>query len=448
MMHLYGTQTINSQGHLTVGGCDLVDLARQFGTPLYVMDEALIRQNCRAYMDAFRQHTDRFTVAYASKAMLCTAIAALVYQEGLALDVASGGEIVTALRAGVPAGRLFFHGNNKGPDELELALREGVGRIVVDSLSELELLRAIARSIGGRPHIYFRLTPGVSAHTHEYISTGQLDSKFGIPIETGDAMAAVKAALAAPEVELVGLHCHIGSQIFDLEGYRVAAERMVAFVAAVRQETDWTCAELNLGGGLGIRYTSEDTPVPPAEAVALQVRTVREQCAARELPVPHLVIEPGRSIVGEAGITLYTIGAIKEIPGVRTYIAVDGGMGDNPRPALYQARYEAVVANRAAEPAERVVTVAGRACESGDMLIHDLQVPAGTRTGDLLAVQGTGAYNYSMASQYNRFPRPAVVLVADGQAEVIVRRETWADLCSHDILPERLRIQPAATNAD
>lgn len=444
-MHLYGTQAVNGQGHLTIGGCDAVELARNYGTPLYIMDEALMRANCRAWRAAFAAHYPDFTVAYASKAFLCTSMAALAHQEGLFLDVVSGGEITTALRAGVPAAHLVFHGNNKGPDEILLALRAGVGRIVVDSVSELQFLAALAAEAGARPQIQLRLTPGVSAHTHHYISTGQLDSKFGIPIETGDALAAVQEALALDQLELVGLHCHIGSQIFDLEGYRVAVSRMLQFVADARRRTGWTCAELNLGGGLGVRYTAEDDPVSPAKAVEAVCTAVRDGCHAHGLPLPRLMVEPGRSIVGEAGTTLYTIGVIKDIPGVRTYLAVDGGMGDNPRPALYQARYEAAVANRADRPCARIVSVAGRCCESGDMLIWDLAVPAETQRGDVLAVFTSGAYNYSMASLYNRFPRPAVVFVAGGRSELVVRRESWEDVLACDLLPERLSAhQPTA----
>lgn len=438
-MHLYGTQAIDAEGHLTIGGVRAADLAQRFGTPLYVFDEALIRRNCQAYMEAFRTRWPDFVVAYASKAFLCTAMAALAHQEGLYLDVVSGGELTTALTAGVPAEHLIFHGNNKSPAELDLALEAGAGRIVVDSLAELELLAGLAAQKGVRPRIAFRITPGVEAHTHHYISTGQLDSKFGISIAGGAALAAVRQALATPAVELTGLHCHIGSQIFDLTGYQAAAERMVDFMAEVRQETGWTCPELNMGGGLGIRYTAEDTPTTPEKLVALLTETVRARAEAHGLPLPRLIVEPGRSIVAEAGTTLYTVGTIKEIPGVRTYLAVDGGMGDNPRPALYQAKYEAVVANKAAKDRTRVVSVAGRACESGDMLIWDLPVAGSVGRGDILAVFATGAYNYSMASHYNRFPKPAVVFVRDGQADLVVARETWEDLMRYDRLPSRLQ---------
>ncbi|HEY8347805.1 MAG TPA: diaminopimelate decarboxylase [Symbiobacteriaceae bacterium] len=441
-MHYYGTAAQNAQGHLTIGGIDVMDLVREYGTPLHVMDEQLIREKCRAYREAFQQYYPDGVVAYASKAFLCTAMAALVEQEGLSLDVVSGGEIATAVKAGFPMERTFFHGNNKTPEEIRLALASGVGRFVVDSLSELELLNRLAGEAGKTARIALRITPGVSAHTHHYISTGQLDSKFGIPIAMGMAMDATRRALSLPHVELVGFHCHIGSQIFDLEGYRVAARIMVDFLAEVRKETGFTAAELNMGGGLGVRYTEADTPRTPAELVRTLAETVRQACEAHGFPLPRLVVEPGRSIVAEAGTTLYTIGSIKEIPGVRTYIAVDGGMGDNIRPALYQAEYECAVANRLSSPAEKVVTVAGRYCESGDILIVDAKVANDVAVGDVLAVFATGAYNYSMASHYNRYPKPAVVFVADGHADLVVRRETFEEMASHDLLPERL--QPRA----
>jgi len=438
-MHYYGTAEKNAQGHLTIGGIDVMDLVKEYGSPLYVMDEQLIRQNCRAYLKAFREHYPDSVVAYASKAFLCTAMAALLEQEGMSLDVVSGGEIATALKAGFPMERTFFHGNNKTVEEIQLALSAGVGRIVVDSVHELELLNHLAGEAGKTAQIYLRLTPGVSAHTHHYISTGQLDSKFGIPIAMGMAMDAVRRALSLPNIELAGFHCHIGSQIFDLTGYKVAAEIMVRFLAEVRAETGFTAAELNLGGGLGVRYTEADTPATPAQLAKTLSEAVRTACAAHGLPLPRLVVEPGRSIVGEAGTTLYTIGTIKEIPGVRTYISVDGGMGDNIRPALYQAEYECAVANRLNSPAEKVVNVAGRYCESGDQLIIDAKVANDVAPGDVLAVFTTGAYCYSMASHYNRYPKPAVVFVADGRADLVVRRETFEEMAAHDLLPERLQ---------
>ncbi|MFZ5817433.1 MAG: diaminopimelate decarboxylase [Bacillota bacterium] len=438
-MHYYGTAARNQAGHLTIGGVDVLDLAREFGTPLYVMDEALIRENCREYVGAFRQLYPDFAVAYASKAFLCTAMVALVEQEGMSLDVVSGGEIMTALKAGFPMERAYFHGNNKTDEEMELALKAGVGRLVVDSIHELHQLNRVAGEIGVTAPIYLRLTPGVGAHGHHYISTGQLDSKFGLAIELGIGMEATKLALSLPHLELKGFHCHIGSQILDLEGYKVAVGRMLDFVVQAQRETGFVTRELNLGGGLGVRYTPADTPKRPAELVALMVDAVKAGCAERGLELPKLIIEPGRSIVAEAGTTLYTIGTVKEIPGIRTYISVDGGMGDNIRPALYQAEYECAVANKLDSPAEKLVTVAGRYCESGDKLLIDVKVANDVAPGDLLAVFTTGAYNYAMASHYNRYPKPAVVFVHEGQAELVVRRESFADMTAFDVVPERLQ---------
>lgn len=438
-MHYYGTAAKNELGHLTIGDVDTVELAKQFGTPLYIMDEALIRQKCRAYKSAFAQYYPDAEVAYASKAFLCAAMVAVVEQEGLSLDVVSGGEIATALKAGFPMGRTYFHGNNKTVEEIKLALKAGVGRIVVDSVHELELLDTVAWETGITPKIYLRLTPGVSAHAaHHYISTGQLDSKFGIAIEGGLAMDAVKKALSLAHIELAGFHCHIGSQIFELEGYKVATRTMLRFIADAQAETGFAATELNLGGGLGVRYTEADTPKDPGTLVAFLTDLVKTYCGEFGLPLPKLVVEPGRSIVGEAGTTLYSIGTVKEIPGIRTYLSVDGGMGDNIRPALYQAEYECVVANKVAAPADKVVTVAGRYCESGDKLLHDVKVAGSVNTGDLLAVFTTGAYNYSMASHYNRYPKPAVVFVADGKAELVVRRESFEEMAAYDLIPERL----------
>lgn len=442
-MHYYGTAARNCQGQLTIGGVSVLDLQQEFGTPLYIMDEALIRANCRAYVNAFREYYPNAEVAYASKAFLCTAMVALIEQEQMSLDVVSGGEIATALKAGYPMHKTYFHGNNKTVAELELALKVGVGRIIVDSVHELELLNHVAGRLGATPKIYLRLTPGVGAHGHHYISTGQLDSKFGIAIENGAALEATKLALSLPNVELTGFHCHIGSQILDLEGYKVAAGRMVKFLAGIKAETGFAAGELNLGGGLGIRYTEADEPRTPAEVVKIMTDAVKAACAELGFPLPRLVAEPGRSIVGEAGTTLYTIGTVKEIPGIRTYLSVDGGMGDNIRPALYQAEYDCVVANRIDSPADKVVTVAGRYCESGDKLLHDVKVAGDVATGDLLAVFATGAYNYSMASHYNRYPKPAVVFVADGKAELVVRRESFEEMAAFDLVPAHLRAKSA-----
>lgn len=438
-MRLHGTMSINAEGRLTIGGCDTAGLVAEFGTPLYVFDEELIRQNCRAYRAAFMQDERiQGEVIYASKAFMTKAMARIIQEEGLGLDVVSGGELYTALEAGFDPARIYFHGNNKSPAELEMALAAGIGYFVVDNFTELHLLNGLAGERGVKASILLRITPGVEAHTHEYIQTGQIDSKFGSAISTGQALAIVEEALQLPHIDLKGLHCHIGSQIFELESYRYTVQVMLDFLAELRSRLGFTAEILNLGGGFGIYYAEGDEPASIAAYGQLVRESVLAGCEERELPLPRLVVEPGRSIIGPAGTTLYTVGSVKEIPGVRTYIAVDGGMGDNPRPALYQSRYSALLANKADQPAEIVVSVAGKYCESGDMLIWDLAVPR-TEPGDILAVFCTGAYNYSMAMNYNRVPRPAAVLVKDGQADLIIRRESYADLVQNDVIPERLK---------
>jgi len=429
---------INDKGHLEIGGCDTTQLAQEFGTPLYVMDEELIRANCRLYRDTFARLYPQSQVAYAGKAFLTTAMCRLLEEEGLALDVVSGGEIYTALAAGFPAEKMIFHGNNKTPAEIQLALSSGVGCFVVDSISELELLEKLAAAAGKKVTIYLRIKPGIEAHTHHYIQTGQVDSKFGLGLADGQAFTAVVKAIKMPHLELKGLHCHIGSQIFDLKPFQLAAQVMMDFIAEIREKTGFLIQDLDLGGGLGIRYLCSDLPVSISNYLGTIVEAVQERAAAHNLPLPKLLIEPGRSIVGEAGTTLYTVGTIKEVPGVRQYVAVDGGMMDNLRTALYEAKYEAILANRALAPRKQLVSIAGRACESGDMLIWDIMLPPLVR-GDLLAVLSTGAYHYSMANNYNRYTRPAVVFVQNGQADLVVKRETYEDLIRNDIIPERLQ---------
>lgn len=435
-MRFNGTMTINQKGHLEIGGCDTVDLAREFGTPLYVLDEALFRQNCRDYRRAFN---DKYgaEVVYAGKTLLNLAVCRMVDEEGLGLDVVSGGELYTALKAGFPAGRVYFHGNNKSPSELEMALGAGVKRIVVDSLSELELLNEIAGRAGSRAGVILRLTPGVEAHTHEYVKTGQIDCKFGLVIENGQALTTVKRALEMDSIVLEGIHCHIGSQIFDLEAYSHTAELMMSFAKHVYDVTGYTVKELDLGGGLGVYYTEGDRAPQVPEFADTLMSYVLKKASEYDIPAPKVIVEPGRSISGPAGSTLYTVGVVKDIPGIRKYITVDGGMGDNPRPALYQSRYEACLANKAGRAPAEVVTVAGKYCESGDILIRDISLPAAA-AGDILAVSCTGAYNYSMSMNYNRLPRPAMVLVGDGRAELITRRESYEDLVKNDLIPERL----------
>ncbi|OXM16705.1 diaminopimelate decarboxylase [Paenibacillus herberti] len=437
-MYLHGTSKINEQGRLEIGGCDTKDLAEQFGTPLYIVDEALVRQRAREYVEAFKASGFRFQVAYASKAFSTVAMCAIAEQEGLSLDVVSDGELHTALQAGFPAERIHFHGNNKTPFEIEMALDAGIGCFVADNFSELELLNAIAASKGRKANILLRITPGVEAHTHDYISTGQQDSKFGFDLAGGAAYKAVEQSLKLDNLVLLGVHSHIGSQIFEVEGFRMAAAKVAEFAVEVRDKLGQVFRVINLGGGFGIRYTSEDSPLPVNVYISAITEAIRSNFTEASYPLPEIWVEPGRSIIGDAGTTLYTVGTSKDIPGVRKYVAVDGGMTDNPRPALYESKYDALLANRATEPAVEKVSIAGKCCESGDMLIWDLELPE-AKTGDLLAVFCTGAYNYAMASNYNRIRRPAVVLVKDGGADIAVQRESLEDISRNDVLPQRLR---------
>lgn len=431
-MKMQGSMKINSQGHLEIGGCDVIDLAHQWGTPLYILDEALIRKNCQEYLKAFSDGPTNNLVIYASKALLIPALCRILQEEGLGLDVVSGGELYIALSAGFPAEKIFFHGNNKSLAELEFALKEGIGRIVIDNFYEIQLLQKLAQDKGYKPKVLLRLTPGIEAHSHEYIRTGQIDSKFGFTLANGDALRAVKTVLASELLQLKGLHCHIGSQILELEPFGHTAKVMMEFLHELRQETGWVAEELDLGGGLGIYYCQGDRP--PAISDYAQIIRAQVKSASETFNYPHptIIVEPGRSLVGATGITIYTIGSIKEIPGVRKYIAVDGGMTDNPRPALYQARYEGLIANKANLLEQEVVSVAGRCCESGDMLIWDLKVPA-VEHGDILAISSTGAYTYSMSSNYNCLPKAAIILVNEGQAKLAVARECYADLIKDQI---------------
>lgn len=431
-----GTMRVNASGRLEIGGCDAVDLAHRFGTPLYVLDEACFRSACREYRKALSRFGGE--ALYAGKSLLTLAVCRLVEEEGLGLDVVSGGELYTAMKAEFPMSRVYFHGNNKSAEELEMGLAAGIHCFVVDNFDEMDRLDRLAVQAGTRADIMLRLTPGIEARTHAHIRTGQIDSKFGFVIPNGQAREAAKVALSRAGLNLIGLHCHLGSQIFDLEPFTGAAGIMLRFAADMGESTGWECQELNLGGGVGIYYTAGDDPPSKVDFAETVLENVRRTAAGLGIPVPKVLFEPGRSISGPAGTTLYTVGSVKTIPGVRTYVAVDGGMGDNPRPALYGAAYEACIADRPEDTARVKVAVAGRYCESGDMLIRDLALPL-PRAGEILAVGATGAYNYSMAMNYNRFPRPAMVLVGDGEAEVIVRRETYADLISKDLLPARLK---------
>ena len=422
------TARIDLAGRLSLGGCRVDDLARRYGTPLYIYDEATLRGACRAYGEALAAHYPGVGhVAYAAKAYLCQALASLLHQEGLGLDAVSGGEMVVARAAGFPMERVHLHGNNKSREELELALDWGIGRIVVDNQHELEALGSLVAERGQRVRIWLRLNPGIEAHTHEYVRTGVLDSKFGLPLATGDAEEAVRFALAHPALELVGLHAHIGSQILEAAPFEDTVEALIAFAAEMRGRHGFALREISPGGGLGIRYTLADQAVPIRQYVAAISQAVSRRCQHHGLSLPELILEPGRSIVGRAGVALYTVGARKEISGVRTYVSVDGGMADNIRPALYGAEYVALAAMRANDALTETVSIAGRYCESGDVLIRDLQLPR-LAPGDLLAIPAAGAYCLSMASNYNLSLRPAVVIVRDGGACLMQRRETYQDL--------------------
>ncbi|MZQ84342.1 diaminopimelate decarboxylase [Paenibacillus sp. 5J-6] len=437
-MYLHGTSKINGQGHLEIGGVDATKLVAEYGTPLYVFDETLVRERCREFVDAFRASGLKFQVAYASKAFCVMAMCRIVEEEGMSLDVVSDGELYTALQAGFPAERIHFHGNNKTIDEIEMAIDAKIGCFVVDNFIELQMLNAIAGEKRQKVKILLRITPGVEAHTHEYISTGQTDSKFGFDLGNGSAFRAVEEASKLSHLELLGIHSHIGSQIFEVEGFRMAAEKMASFAVQVRQEIGVTFKVINLGGGFGIRYVNEDTPLPVSVYVKAITDAIKDNFGRNEYPLPEIWVEPGRSIVGDAGTTLYTVGTSKDIPGVRKYVSVDGGMTDNPRPALYEAVYEAMLANRASEEPTEVVSIAGKCCESGDMLIWDLNLPK-VNSGDVLAVSCTGAYNYAMASNYNRIRRPGVVFVSEGQSDLVVKRETFDNIVGNDLIPARMK---------
>ena len=431
---LYNHLSVNERGHLAIGGADTVELAREFGTPAYVMDEDAIRGQMRTYLNAARSYFGEDALPlYASKALCFTAIYRIAAEEGLGVDCVSGGELYTARRAGFPAARIYFHGNNKTERDIRDAMDMGVGTFVVDNTAELLTLQAHAAERGITQRILLRITPGIDPHTHKAIVTGSVDSKFGSAIETGQAMEIVKLALAQPNLHLSGFHCHIGSQIFDTDPFSEAADIMVRFIASVKEECGCEAEELNLGGGLGVPYTEYDRPVDYAAAIRDMAAIVHGFCDTHGVRMPKVILEPGRSLVAAAGITLYTVGSVKEIPGFRTYVSVDGGMPDNPRYALYQSTYTACIANRPDAPRDTRVTIAGRCCESGDLIGEDMPLQA-ARRGDILAVLTTGAYNFAMASNYNRLPRPPVILVKDGEARVAVKRETYEDLVRNDAL--------------
>ncbi|MEU2154093.1 diaminopimelate decarboxylase [Streptomyces sp. NPDC019396] len=424
------TVTRNGDGVVSVGGVEVTRLAEEFGTPAYFLDEEDFRARCRAWADAFGNDADVF---YAGKAFLSRAVVRWLTEEGLNLDVCSGGELATALDAGMPAERIAFHGNNKSADEIEKAVRAGVGRIVLDSFQEIVRVAHIAQSLGKRQRVQIRVTVGVEAHTHEFIATAHEDQKFGIALADGQAAEAVRRALKLDGIELIGIHSHIGSQIFDMAGFEVSARRVVRLLAEVRDEHGVELPEIDLGGGLGIAYTPDDDPREPHEIAKALSEIVTRECEAAGLRTPRISVEPGRAIVGPTAFTLYEVGTIKPLAGLRTYVSVDGGMSDNIRTALYDAEYSVALVSRTSSAAPMLVRVVGKHCESGDIVVRDAFLPADLAPGDLIAVPATGAYCRSMASNYNHALRPPVVAVGGGEARVIVRRETEEDLLRLDV---------------
>ncbi len=426
---------VNGQDHLEVGGCDITDLVGEFGSPLYILDELTLRTACQQYRQAFAQYyPGESLVIYASKAWNCLAVCAIATQEGLAIDVVSGGELLTALQAGARPENIYFHGNNKSRAELQRGLEAGC-RIVVDNWHELKLLGTLATQETPAT-ILLRLTPGIECHTHEYIKTGHIDSKFGFDPDQLDAVFAYVAQQSA--LTCIGLHAHIGSQIFELQPHQDLAGVLVRWMETAKRY-GLPISELDVGGGLGIRYTEADDPPSITEWAQVVCEHMVKACELVDVPLPRLICEPGRSLIGSACVTVYTVGSQKTVPGLRTYVAIDGGMSDNPRPITYQSVYRVLVANKMSAPLSETVTLAGKHCESGDVVIHDAQLPS-LDSGDIVAIPATGAYNYSMASNYNRVPRPAAILVKSGQAAVIVERETDADLMRYDRLPQYLQI--------
>ena len=429
-MKLFGSMKVEGN-ELYVGGVKASALSKEYGTPLYVIDEELVRSNCRRYYNAMKCEERGNRVTYAGKAFINMSMCNLVNEENLYLDVVSGGELYTAYKAGFPLERIYFHGNNKSDYEIDLGVRLGIGRFIVDNIHELEVLNSIAQEYGRVQKVYLRITPGVEAHTHEYIKTGQLDSKFGFPVIGDTVYDAIKRAMELEYIELNGLHCHIGSQIFDLEPFEDTTEIMLNLINDIKETLGYEIKELDLGGGFGIYYTEGDKPKEIEEYCSVIINKADEICRKLNMNVPILSIEPGRSIVGNAVLTLYTVGAIKEIPNIRKYVSVDGGMSDNIRPALYSANYESLIANRVFDNSKEIVTVAGKCCESGDVLLNSIEMPR-METGDILAIMSTGAYGHSMANNYNRIPKAAVVSVSNGISKVMCKRETYEDLLRNE----------------
>ena len=425
---------VNGAGHLTFAGQDVTALAGQYGTPLYLMDEERVRRNCRVYLTAMReQFGEDSHPLYASKANSFTQIYRLMAEEGMGIDVVSCGEIHTASRAGFDLANAYFHSNNKTDADIAFAMDHGVGYFVADNIEEVSRIEAEAAARGLRQKILLRLTPGIDTHTYAAVNTGKVDSKFGSAIETGQAEGITEFALAQPHIELAGFHCHVGSQVFAEDVFERAAVIMLEFIAAMRARHGYTARQLDLGGGYGVRYVEDDPTLDIARKIADVAKVVRETCARLDIPQPAILLEPGRSIVADAGLTLYTVGTVKEIPGYKNYVSIDGGMTDNPRYALYRSRYTVLPASRMDEPRPFVCDLVGRCCESGDIIQPNVALPADVRRGDLIAVCTTGAYNYAMASNYNRLPRPPIVMLRGGESYVAVRRETLDDLTRLDV---------------
>lgn len=421
------TAGINAAGHMTIGGCDAVDLAREFGTPVYVFDEADLRARCQELQDEFGSRLPDVLVLYASKAYIGKALAGVIDDQGMGLDVVAGGEIAVAKAAEFPMERVYMHGNNKSRAELEEAINAGIGRIVIDNFLDIEQIDSVAAAAGRKQSVLLRITPDVDPHTHSHITTGVIDSKFGLPLVEGQAEEAVKRALASPNLEVTGVHCHIGSQLFESEPFAEAIDKTIAFAAEMTRKHGLQLREFSPGGGIGLQYVREEAPPPISHFAETIADAVKAACKRHGLDLPRVVLEPGRSVVGRAGVALYTVGARKEIPGVRTYVSVDGGMADNIRPAIYDARYEAVPADRPLAENEERVTIAGKYCESGDILVRDIDLPR-LQPGDILAIPASGAYCLAMGSNYNGALKPPIVFVRDGKARLVRRRETYADI--------------------
>lgn len=422
---------INQAGHLAIGGADALKLVKKYQTPLVVYDVSAIRDQIHHFQKVFEDNHVAYAVSYASKAFACIAMFQLINQENAHIDVVSGGELYTAIKAGFPMDHVSFHGNNKSREELEMAVDHQIGVIILDNFHEIELLKQILTVKDAHINVMLRVTPGVSAHTHEYDQTGQTDSKFGFDLKSGQARQALDEVLADSRMTMLGIHAHIGSQIFEVKGFEMAATKLIETLGQWRDETGYVAKVVNVGGGFGIRYTETDDPIAPEMFVDAIVKAIKKRVGELNLPMPAVWIEPGRSIAGPAGYNLYTVGSRKDVPGIRPYVTVDGGMGDNIRPALYQAKYDAVLASDPKAPAEETVRIAGKYCESGDILIQKQALPK-TKPGDVLAMLATGAYGYAMASNYNRNPRPAVVFVENGHDQLAIRRETYDDLIKLD----------------